>query len=303
MQTKPVTPSDLSRSVIAVPPLARNEDLTINREENRKLIRHIEQGGVSSLLYGGNANLYHVALSEYEELLHVIATESAEETLVVPAVGPAFGMMMDQARVLQGFEFPTAMVLPMQGLTTDAGVANGFRRFVAAFGKPAVLYIKFENFIRPETVGRLFEDGLISWIKYAVVREDPAEDEYLKRLVEVVDPAVVVSGIGEQPAIVHWEQFGLAGFTSGCVCVAPALSQRMLVALQANDLNQAESIRRLFQPLEDLRNRINPVRVLHDAVALAEIAETGPALPLLSNLDQAESALVQPAARSLRDFG
>ncbi len=299
MQTTPVTPEQLNASVIAVPPLARDSDLKIDREENAKIIRHIEAGGVSTLLYGGNANFYHIAPSEYAEALDIIATESAKNTLVVPSVGPAYGTMMDQAKVLQGFDFPTVMVLPMQGLTTDAGVATGFRKFVEALGKPAVLYIKFEGYLEPETVASLVDEGLVSWIKYAIVRKDTAQDDYLSRLIELVDPRLIVSGIGEQPAITHLTKFQINGFTSGCVCVRPDLSQAMLTAINSGDLTRAEEIRGIFQPLEDLRNEINPIRVLHGAVALANIAQTGPPLPLLSGLDPSAAQRVQQAAQTL----
>ena len=299
MQTSPVTTEQLNSSVIAVPPLARDADLKINREENAKIIRHIEAGGISTLLYGGNANFYHIAPSEYSSALNIIATESAEDTLVVPSVGPAYGTMMDQTMILRDFKFPTVMVLPMQGLTTDAGVAAGFRKFVEAYEKPAVLYIKFEGYLEPETVASLVDEGLVSWIKYAIVREDPAQDDYLSRLIEVVDPRLIVSGIGEQPAITHLTKFQINGFTSGCVCVRPDLSQKMLGAINGGDLELAESIRNTFQPLEDLRNEINPIRVLHEAVSLAGIAQTGPALPLLSNLDSTEAVRVEEAASSL----
>jgi dihydrodipicolinate synthase/N-acetylneuraminate lyase len=141
--------------------------------------------------------------------------------------------------------------------------------------------------------------GLISWIKYAVVRDDPAVDDYLTELTEHVDPARIVSGIGEQPAAVHLRGFGLGGFTSGCVCVAPRLSMQFLRAVQAGDVAGAESIRAVFRPLEDLRNRISPIRVLHAAVALAGIADTGPILPLLSPLDESDCAEVARAAREL----
>jgi len=300
MQTSPVTPEQLNASVIAVPPLARDANLKINREENAKIIRHIEAGGVSTLLYGGNANFYHIAPSEYTEALNIVATESAEDTLVVPSVGPAYGTMMDQTMILRDFDFPTVMVLPMQGLTTDAGVAAGFRKFVEACGKPAVLYIKFEGYLEPETVASLVDDGLVSWIKYAIVREDPARDDYLSRLIEVVDPRLIVSGIGEQPAITHLTKFQINGFTSGCVCVRPDLSQKMLGAINSGDLELAESIRNTFQPLEDLRNEINPIRVLHEAVALSDIAQTGPHLPLLSSLDHEGSGRVKQAASTLQ---
>ena len=53
MKTSDVVPQDLSASVVAVPPLARNADLSLNREENRKLIRHLKAGGVTSLMYAG----------------------------------------------------------------------------------------------------------------------------------------------------------------------------------------------------------------------------------------------------------
>jgi dihydrodipicolinate synthase/N-acetylneuraminate lyase len=289
----------LNASVIAVPPLARDSDLKIDREENAKIIRHIEAGGVSTLLYGGNANFYHIAPSEYADALEIIATESAESTLVVPSVGPAYGTMMDQAKVLQDFDFPSVMVLPMQGLTTDDGVAAGFRKFVEALGKPAVLYIKFEGYLEPETVASLVDDGLVSWIKYAIVRKDTAQDDYLSRLIELVDPRLIVSGIGEQPAIIHLTKFKINGFTSGCVCVRPDLSQKMLTAINSGDLVQAEKIRGIFQPLEDLRNEINPIRVLHGAVAEVRIAQTGPPLPLLSGLDHADAERVQQTAQIL----
>lgn len=299
MHTDPVTPDLLRSSVIAVPPLARAADYTILSEENRKIISHLETGGVKSLLYGGNANLYHIRPSEYALLLQLTAEAAAEDTLVIPAVGPAYGTMMNQALPLAESNYPTAMVLPMQGLTTSAGVVDGLTQFSRAFGRPIVLYIKNLGYIDPEGAARLVEAGVVSFIKYAIVEDDPAVDAYLDRLVRVVDPNIIVSGIGERPAIIHREQFDLTGFTSGCVCINPALSQAMLEALNTGDLARAESIRAIFRPLEDLRNGINPIRVLHEAVALAGIAETGPHLPLLSGLSESEQAMVQNAASEL----
>jgi dihydrodipicolinate synthase/N-acetylneuraminate lyase len=299
MQTSPVTPERLRSSVIAVPPLARDGGLAHAPAENAKIIRHIEAGGVDILLYGGNANFYHIALSEYASVLGSLAGLAAEDTLVIPSVGPAYGTMMDQADILRGFAFPTVMVLPMQGLTTSAGVVNGIRRFAEAFGKPVVLYIKNLGYIEPADAARLVDEGLVSWIKYAIVRESPADDPYLSELITRVDPRIIVSGIGEQPAIIHLRDFGINGFTAGCVCVRPDLSQKLLRAIVAGDYAAAEAIRAVFEPLEDLRNSINPIRVLHEAVRLAGIADTGPALPLLTNLDAPDHDAVRDAALSL----
>ena len=289
----------LIRSVFAVPPLCRNADLTLNEAENVRLVRHIESGGIRTLLYGGNANFYHVALGEYEQVLGMLERAAGGETLVIPSAGPAFGTMMDQAKVLRKFRFPTVMILPQQGITTSEGVTEGVRRFVNVAGVPALLYIKHDGYIEVGDVKRLADAKVISGIKYATVRADPAHDDYLRKLVDQVDRGMIISGIGEQPAIVHLRDFGLGGFTSGCVCVAPRLSRLMLEAMRKGDWEAAERIRMIFRPLEDLRNAINPIRVLHEAVRLAGIAQTGPMLPLLTNLGEGEHARVREAAMKL----
>jgi dihydrodipicolinate synthase/N-acetylneuraminate lyase len=294
-----LSPETLTSSILAVPPLARNADLSLNDPENTKLIRHIEAGGVRTLLYGGNANFYHVPLSEYDRLLSFLARAVGDQTLVIPSAGPAYGTMMDQAQVLKRHKFPTVMVLPQVGITTSEGVAAGVARFVQAAGLPALLYIKHDGYIEPRDVRRLADEKLISGIKYATVREDPAMDDYLRRLVDQVDRRMIISGIGEQPAIVHMRDFKLGGFTSGCVCVAPRLSVQMLKAMRAGEWQEAERIRRIFRPLEDLRNAINPIRVLHEAVRLAGIADTGALAPLLSNLPESDHPKVRAAAREL----
>jgi dihydrodipicolinate synthase/N-acetylneuraminate lyase len=299
MLTRPITPEVLAASVIAVPPVARTADLKWNHAENRGIIRYLEDGGVRTLLYGGNAVLNHVALGEYGDLLAMLAETASEETLVIPSVGPGFGMMIDQAAVLRDFPFPTAMVLPTRDPTTPAGIATGLRRFVDRFGRPAVLYLKQDGVLDIDTVRRMMDDGLISWIKYAVVRQISADDSFLCELIDAVGPARIVSGMGEQPAIVHLRDFGLAGFTSGCVCIAPRLSMEMLRAIQSKDFDLAERIRARFAPLESLRDAISPVRVLHAAVQLAGIADTGEITPLLSPIDDADCPTVKAAAKAL----
>jgi len=289
----------LSESVLAVPPLARKGDYSLAEAENVKIIRHIEAGGIGTLLYGGNANFYHLPPGEFEQTIAFLGQSAAAPTLVIPSVGPAYGLMMDQAKALRRTRFPTAMVLPQQGITNADGVETGIRNFVNAAGIPALLYIKNDGYIEPENVKRLADAKLISGIKYATVRENPADDSYLRRLVELVDPSIVISGIGEQPAIIHVRDFGLSGFTSGCICVAPGLSRRMLMAIRKKDWTEAQRIQGIFRPLEDLRNAINPIRVLHEAVRLAGIAETGPLLPLMSNLPEAHFQKVAAAARDL----
>jgi len=294
-----ITPEVLVNSVIAVPPLARDEDLKVCPIENAKIMRHLEAGGVRTLLYGGNAMFYHIGLGEYAETLAMLQDHAGGDTTVVPSVGPAYGTSMDQAAILRGFDFPTAMVLPARDIATPAGCATGIRKLAESYGKPIVLYIKFEGYLEPKDAKSLVEDGVVNWIKYAIVREDPGQDDYLSELVDCVDRSIIVSGIGEQPAITHINRFGVQSFTSGCVCVAPDLSMKMLQALKSGNLEAAESIRQTFKPLEDLRNNINPIRVLHSAVAEAGIAETGPILPLMDEVNDSDRLKIAAAAREL----
>ena len=147
MITAPLSSSHLAASVMAVPPLSRQPDFTLDEEANERIVRHLEAGGVRLLLYGGNANLYHVPLSEYDAILAMLARIAGPDTLVIPSAGPSFGMLLDQAKMIRRFAFPTVMVLPQQGITTSTGVATGLRRFVEAAGTPALLYIKHDGFI------------------------------------------------------------------------------------------------------------------------------------------------------------
>lgn len=299
MRTITVTPEALAKSVIAVPPLARDAHGRICKQNNTRIIQHLELAGITTLLYGGNAVFYHLRPSEYATALNVLVENTMIDTLVIPSVGPSYGMMMDQADVLKDYPFPTVMVLPQKEIADEQGIVVGIRKFVDSFGKPIVLYLKHDRWLSPQTVQGLVRDGMVSWIKYAVVRDNPAKDQYLDEILSLIPNNILVSGIGEQPAIIHMRDFGMTSFTSGCVCVAPKLSLEMLKALQTGDFTKAEEIREKFAVLEDLRNGINPIRVLHHAVG-ATIAPTGPMQPMLGELSDEEKARVSQAAAALR---
>jgi dihydrodipicolinate synthase/N-acetylneuraminate lyase len=300
VKTTPVTPADLAASVISVPPLARHRDLTISNADNRALIQYLEDGGVRTLLYGGNANLYNVGASELPELLDMLEEEAGEDTWIIPSVGPDYGKLVDALPVLKGRAFPTVMILPLAFPSTGDGLATGIRRFAERYGKPVIVYIKADNYLEPAQVAALANDGLVVGIKYATVRTDPTDDVYLRALLDIVDRGIVVSGIGERPAIIHLRDFGLQGFTSGSVCVAPNSSMRILALCKDGRWDEAEEERAQFLPLENLRDAHSPIRVLHEAVTLAGIADMGPMLPMLSNLPEALRAPVRDAALALR---
>ena len=299
MKTTAVTPADLSASVIAVPPLARHADLSIDPKANRALIQHLEDGGVRTLMYGGNANFYHLPTSEYAATLDFLAEAAGKDTWVIPSAGADYGKLMDQAALLRLRAFPTAMALPFGNPSNDSGVATALRRFADKLGKPVIAYVKAMGYIEPRTLGLLVRDGVVCAIKYAIVREDSAKDAYLDDLLTHVPAELVVSGIGERPALVHWRKFGLRAFTSGSVCVGPRGSTRILQLLKAQRYDDAEKVRAAYIALEDQRDARGPIRVLHDAVTLAGIADMGPILPMVANLEAAERPAVQAAASAL----
>jgi dihydrodipicolinate synthase/N-acetylneuraminate lyase len=302
MKTSPITPFDLSASVLAVPPLSRHADLSLNVAANLALISHIEAGGVSILMYGGNANFYNIAVSEYAAVLDMLAAQAHADTWVVPSIGPDYGKATDQIAILRERAFPTAMMLPAAGIYTDSGAATHIRKQAERLGKPLIVYIKSDSYLTPATVRALDADGVVAAVKYGTPRATMAatrDDAFLKALVQQVSPSKIVSGIGERPAIVHLRDFGLQGFTSGSVCLAPRGSMAILRHTQAGRYDAAQALRVHYLPLEDLRDAINPIRTLHEAVTLAGISNMGPMLPTLSNIEPQHFDAVRSAAQTL----
>jgi dihydrodipicolinate synthase/N-acetylneuraminate lyase len=300
MKTTPVTPADLAASVLSVPPLARNADFAIDKAENVKLLNHLRGGGVRTFMYGGNANLYNIGVRELRSLAEMLVEIARDDDWLIPSVGSDFGKAMDQVAVMRDLPFPTVMLLPHKAQSTPAGVATGIRKLAEAYGRPVIAYVKDEGYVEAADMGRLVKDGAVCAIKYAIVRDDPKNDGFLSELVDCVDRSKIISGIGERPAIDHLTKFGLQAFTSGSVCVAPGLSMALLRAIKRSDLKEAGRIRALFIPLEDQRDKHSPLRVLHEAVRLAGIANTGPMQPYLSGFtDPVILGAIETAAKEL----
>jgi 4-hydroxy-tetrahydrodipicolinate synthase len=298
MLTK-IETSELARSVLAVPPFALTPDLEVSREGNAKLIRHLEAGGVSTLLYGGNANVHNWPVSRFADWLDSLEESAADNTWLIPSVGPDWGKLVDEAAILKQRRYPVAMALPMIAPQTPDGVVRGLQDFVDRSGVPLIVYIKTDGYVPAKAIGRLVEQGAVFGIKYAVPRNDLKQDAYLQELIDAVGAERIVSGFGEPPAFPHLTHFKLAGFTAGCVCIAPHLSMSYLHALKRGDEAEAKRLLEVFLPLEAIRERHNAIRVLHTAVTLSGVADMGPILPLLTEADPAIHGEIKEAARAL----
>ena len=305
MRTAINFPGEL-RGVFAVPPLCRvnGASRVIDFEQNGNLVDYIRRGGITRLIYGGNAFLYHITLDEYALLLDWLA-RLPPDLWVIPSIGPGFGRALEQARIIRAFHFPCVMVLPCNDPRDAAGLAAGYREIADAAATKLLLYIKDENSFGLDkqrgldAVGRLVADGVCIGIKYAVGRENAANDDYLDGLLERVDRSLVISGIGERPAVTHLRDWKLPGFTTGSGCVAPHLSQALFASCERGDFDQAEELRSQFIAIEDLRDAWGPARVLHAAVGAAQLAQTGPIPPFVSALDDGQLERLAPIAKQL----
>jgi dihydrodipicolinate synthase/N-acetylneuraminate lyase len=307
MISGPITPQDLA-GVFAVPPLPRRADRgrSLNFDAAECVARHIEAGGITRYLYGGNAFLYHVTLDEYQALLDWLSG-FADSRWPIPSVGPSFGRAIDQAHLLKRHAFRAAMVLPCNDPRDARGMEAGLREISETAGVPLILYLKSEDAFGTDkeagldAVGRLMDDGTAVAIKYAVVLSDPGRDPYLDGLLRRVDRQRVITGMGERPAIVHMRDFALPGMTTGSGCIASRSCSAMFEACAAGDWSRAGEIRSRFMPLEDLRDAWGPARVLHHATELAGIAPTGPIPPYVSPLHAKQLQELAPVARGLRE--
>jgi 4-hydroxy-tetrahydrodipicolinate synthase len=293
-------------AVYPVPPLARKRDSrrSLDFVQNEKILQHLKKHGVTNVVYGGNAFLYHVTLSEYHELIEW-ADSFTPEFSIVPAVGPSYGRAMDQAPLVRKHRFSSVLVLPCGDPRDATGLETGLREIAEACGVPLSVYIKHEGDFGPDreagldAVGRLVDTKVCGSIKYAVVRKDPKDDAYLTSLLRRVPADRVISGIGERPAIVHLRDFKLNGFTTGSGVLAPRLSRDLLSACLRKDYAVAEEIWRAFLPLEDLRDAWGAAPVLHACVEAAGVAETGPVPPFVSAVPALHVEQLRHVARAL----
>ena len=120
MKTTPVTPADLAASVLSVPPLARRADFTLDKAENAKLLSHLRTGGVRTFMYGGNANLYNIGVTELRGLADLLIELARDDDWIIPSVGSDFGKALDQVSDAARFSVPDRHGAAAQG-AVDAG--------------------------------------------------------------------------------------------------------------------------------------------------------------------------------------
>jgi len=296
-----LTHADYASSVVAVPPIALNTDYSVNAGANEAIIKHIEAGGVDILLYGGNANLYHFGLDDYRSAMQAIMAVAAPTTHLITSIGPDFGKAMAQAPMARDLGFKNVMVLPTNFPADPAGVANGVRKLAGVLGDGLILYLKREHYADPDELAKLIAEGAVSFVKYAVEKPDASKDTYLDAVISAIGTDHLASGMGETPIHDHLGQRKLATYTSGAVCIAPAAASELLALYKTGRAEEAFKLSQPFLEFEKVRTELGGLQVLHDGLRLSGIADTGPLMPMVSNLSIEKLKPVKEAVDALRN--
>jgi dihydrodipicolinate synthase/N-acetylneuraminate lyase len=293
MKTSPVTPADLASSIIALPPIARKPSGALNAAENVKIIEWLDAAGVATFMYGGVANLFNAALSDYGAILDLMESIAPKRAWVVPAIGADFGKAWDQIDILRGRDFPTAILLPFAPVQSQ-GVATGLRRLSDRFGRPLMVFYKSADYLTAADAAALLSDGVLCCVEYGIAADEQGEFPYLAELLDKTGGAErIIDGAGEK-SIFATAPLGLRGYTSGSGLIAPHLSIAILKAVARGDGATTAALCARFAPFETLRALHSPIPVVHEAVRLAGIADTGPLGPFFEPL--VDPAVVEPIA-------
>jgi 4-hydroxy-tetrahydrodipicolinate synthase len=299
MRTTSVTPSRLSSSIIALPAIARRVDGRIDLEESRKIVDWLVSAGVTAFMYGGIGGLFNARLSEYGQILDLLEAVAPKDAWMVPSIGGDYGKATDQVALLRERDFPTAILLPFSPVQ-PSGVATGIRKLADAYGKPLMVFFKSPDYLRPADIAALLKDGALCGVEYGIAPDANGRSPHLETLLGLLGSAdQLIDGAGEV-AIVRNSKFGIKGYTSGSGLLAPHLSMALLHAVQRGDRSAIETLSRPFEAFEAVRATYSAIPVVHAALSLAGIAETGPMEPFFeSTFDQAATEHITRVAKEL----
>ncbi|MFF0205035.1 dihydrodipicolinate synthase family protein [Streptomyces sp. NPDC005017] len=255
--------------VVAIPVTPFAEDGTVDPDTYRALLRRLLDGGVRTLTPNGNTGEFYALTPEERQSVTELTVEEAGEGAVV-LVGVGHDVPTAVASARHARELGAAMVMVHQPVHPYVS-QNGWVDYHLAIAE-AVPELGVVPYIRNAQLegGRLAELAdlcpNVIGVKYAVPDAARfagfARDAGLERF-------VWVAGLAE-PYAPSYFSAGAAGFTSGLVNVAPAVSLNMLEALRSGDYAAAmkvwEQIRR-FEELRAAHASANNVTVVKEALA------------------------------------
>ncbi len=275
--------------VVAITP--RAEEGTVDLAGTANNVRYLVEAGADFLMpMCGTGLVYDASLAEYEAVVGAFVEAAAGRALVVPGIGPGYGRALEMADIARSLGAAGAMVMPVVGPASAAGVEEGMRRIAQRAGLPIVLYQRRLDIMPVEQVVRLCGMDEVVGLKYAV--------DDIEAFARINDgcgqQAAMVCGMAEDPAI-DYLAAGAVGFSSGMANFAPRTSLAMLQRFARGDRSGAEALREVMVPFEDLRGE-RAARysgsALHAAMQCAGLAG-GPVVPFAEEVARGDMPRVQ----------
>ncbi len=182
--------------VVAITP--RTSEGRVDREGAAKNVRYLVDAGADFLMpMCGTGLVYDASLEEYEATVGTFVDAAGGRALVVPGIGPGYGRTLEMAHIARSLGVAGAMVMPIVGPASAAGVEEGMRRFAESAQLPLILYQRRLDIMPVDQVVRLCALDEVVGLKYAV-----DDIEAFSRNNDCCgDKAAKVCGMAEDPAL------------------------------------------------------------------------------------------------------
>ncbi|MGW2571700.1 dihydrodipicolinate synthase family protein [Streptomyces sp. NPDC001537] len=255
--------------VVAIPVTPFAADGSVDPGTHRALLRRLLDGGIRTLTPNGNTGEFY-ALTPEERLLvtELTVEEAGERAAVLVGVGHDLPTAIASARHARDLGAQMVMVhQPVHPYVSAAGWVDYHRAIAEAVPELGVVpYIRDAQLNGFRLAELADHCPNVIGVKYAV--PDAAKFAAFARDAGL-DRFAWVAGLAE-PYAPSYFSAGAAGFTSGLVNVAPAVSLNMIEALRSGDYPAAmkvwEQIRR-FEELRAAHGSANNVTVVKEALA------------------------------------
>lgn len=285
MSQRPLTAADCA-DVLVVAITPRCPDGTPDLAGTRANVEFLCQQGVRFLMpMCGTGLVYDATLEEFERVTEVFLDTAGDRALVVPGIGPGYGRSLEMASIARRLGAAGAMIMPIVGPASSAGVSEGLQRIAGEADLPIVLYQRRLDIMPVEVVVDLCRHEQVVGLKYAV--DDL--DTFRRIAAQAGDDAAMVCGMAEDPCL-DYLRAGAVGFSSGMANFVPRMSLSILAAFQAGNEAEAERLRAMMVPFEDFRGE-NAGRysgsALHSAMEDAGLAG-GPVIPFVEDVSPAD---------------
>ena len=295
MSTRELTAADC-RDVLVVAITPRKPDGSVDQAGVGRNVRHLIDNGARFLMpMCGTGLVYDATLEDFESVTGAFVDAADGRALVVPGIGPGYGRALEMAGIARGLGVAGVMIMPIVGPASAGGVSVGLARIAGAAGFPVVLYQRRLDIMPVDGVVDLCHRDDVVALKYAV-----DDVQAFRRIADGAGAAcAMVCGMAEDPSV-EYLQAGAVGFSSGMANFVPRMSLSLLSAFQQGDVEEAERLRRLMVPFEDLRGE-NGARysgsALHAAMDYAGLAG-GPVIPFAEDVEAGDL----PQVRQLMDL-